>query len=364
MAAARGAGACSTSCGRPAAPSPVYRQQARAPAQRTLRTLVARDVRSSSSAAAELPGEPPARRFSLRDFAAATWQFTRPHTIRGTLLGTTALVTKALLENPGLIDLALVPRALMGLLALLCGNGYIVGINQIYDVDIDAVNKPFLPIAAGALTPAAGWALCAGFAAVGTALAAIHFDRLIAGLYVFGLFLGTIYSVPPLRLKRFAVPAFLIIATVRGVLLNFGVYYATRAALGLAFAWSPAVAFITAFVTLFATAIAITKDLPDIEGDVQYGIKTFATEIGVRRIALLGSGIILSAYLGAIYLAFSYPGLYRSGVMAAGHGLFGLVLVLRTWVLDNADYSAASIKAYYRWVWNLFYCEYLLFPFV
>ena len=37
----------------------------------------------------------------------------------------------------------------MGVLALLCGNGYIVGINQIYDVDIDIVNKPFLPIASG-----------------------------------------------------------------------------------------------------------------------------------------------------------------------------------------------------------------------
>lgn len=41
-------------------------------------------------------------------------------------------------------------QALLGLLALLCGNGYIVGINQIYDVSIDMVNKPFLPIAAGA----------------------------------------------------------------------------------------------------------------------------------------------------------------------------------------------------------------------
>ena len=36
--------------------------------------------------------------------------------------------------------------------------------------------------------------------------------------------------------------AFLIIATVRGFLLNFGVYYATRAALGLTeFRWSPAI---------------------------------------------------------------------------------------------------------------------------
>jgi homogentisate solanesyltransferase len=54
-----------------------------------------------------------------------------------------------LLANVSAIDWALLPRAIMGLLALLCGNGYIVGINQIYDVDIDAVNKPFLPVAAG-----------------------------------------------------------------------------------------------------------------------------------------------------------------------------------------------------------------------
>ena len=54
----------------------------------------------------------------------------------------------------------------------------------------------------------------------------------------------------------------MIIATVRGVLLNFGVYHATRAALGLTFSWSPPIAFITCFVTLFATVIAITKVKP------------------------------------------------------------------------------------------------------
>ena len=40
------------------------------------------------------------------------------------------VVIRALSENPALIDFGLVPRALLGLLALLCGNGYIVGINQ------------------------------------------------------------------------------------------------------------------------------------------------------------------------------------------------------------------------------------------
>lgn len=33
----------------------------------------------------------------------------------------------------------LVPKAVLGMVALLLGNAFIVGINQIYDVDIDKV---------------------------------------------------------------------------------------------------------------------------------------------------------------------------------------------------------------------------------
>ena len=128
-------------------------------------------------------------------FKEAFWKFLRPHTIRGTILGSSAVTAMALLENPAvsarrrlilprraacclhpppttththtppppasqLIDWALLPRALLGVAALLCGNGFIVGINQIYDVDIDAVNKPFLPVASGELSPALAWVLC------------------------------------------------------------------------------------------------------------------------------------------------------------------------------------------------------------
>lgn len=90
-------------------------------------------------------------------FVQAFWKFLRPHTIRGTILGSGAVTARALLENPALIDWGLLPKALLGVVALLCGNGYIVGINQIYDVDIDKVNKPFLPIAAGRGEQAGCW---------------------------------------------------------------------------------------------------------------------------------------------------------------------------------------------------------------
>ena len=279
-------------------------------------------------------------------------------------LGTTALVMRALLENPGLIDWMLLPKALRGLLALLCGNGYIVGINQIYDFGIDKVNKPFLPIAAGDLSIPSAWALVIGLAALGFGIVATNFGNLITSLYTFGLFLGTIYSVPPLRLKQFAVPAFMIIATVRGFLLNFGVYYATRAALGLPYQWSPSILFITIFVTVFATVIAITKDLPDIEGDKKFDISTFATKLGVRKISMLGAGLLLANYVGAIAAGLYLPHAFKTKLMVAGHATLGICLVYQTWLLDSAKYSKEAIANFYRFIWYLFYSEYAMLPFI
>lgn len=48
-----------------------------------------------------------------------------------------ALVSRALIENSNLIKWSLLFKAFSGLFALICGNGYIVGINQIYDISID-----------------------------------------------------------------------------------------------------------------------------------------------------------------------------------------------------------------------------------
>lgn len=48
-----------------------------------------------------------------------------------------ALVSRALIENSNMIKWSLLLKAFSGLFALICGNGYIVGINQIYDISID-----------------------------------------------------------------------------------------------------------------------------------------------------------------------------------------------------------------------------------
>jgi hypothetical protein len=98
---------------------------------------------------------------SLRAKLRALYKFTRPHTIRGTILASIAGTTRALIETPGAISTvnwgALLPRAVVGMIALLLGNAFIVGINQIYDKDIDVLNKPFLPVASGEMSERVAW---------------------------------------------------------------------------------------------------------------------------------------------------------------------------------------------------------------
>ena len=83
-------------------------------------------------------------------FLGAFYKFTRPHTIRGTMLAAFAGVGKPSGDAGGLAKvLAVGPRyreRRSGSKA--CGNAFIVGINQLYDVDVDTINKRSLPIAA------------------------------------------------------------------------------------------------------------------------------------------------------------------------------------------------------------------------
>ena len=102
-------------------------------------------------------------------------------------------------------------------------NVFITGINQLEDVEIDRINKPFLPIAAGDLSPRAGrWIV----AALGgrcrsrwrSRRGSSRSSRSLAGLLV-----GVAYSLPPLRLKRWPALAALSISGVRALVVNLGV---------------------------------------------------------------------------------------------------------------------------------------------
>ena len=84
-------------------------------------------------------------------------------------------------------------------------------------------------------------------------------------------------------------------------------YYATREALGLSFVWSAPVAFLARFMTVYAAVIAVTKDLPDVAGDIKGGIDTFASRLGVRKVANGASAALALNYAAAVATACLAP---------------------------------------------------------
>lgn len=178
-----------------------------------------------------------------------------------------------------------------------------------------------------------------------------------------GWLLGAIYSIPPIRTKQNPFAAGLTIATVRGFLLNFGVYYAVRDAIGATFQWSPKVSFIARFMTIFASTIAVTKDLPDIEGDKAYKIETFATKVGIDKIAKGATLCLVANYIHAILTGtLSAAGAYKPVPMIGGHLALAVMLVNRFKELDTT--SIRSVKKYYKNIWDLFYLEYILYTLI
>jgi homogentisate phytyltransferase/homogentisate geranylgeranyltransferase len=238
-------------------------------------------------------------------------------------------------------------------------NVAIVGVNQITDVEIDRVNKPRLPMAAGELGEPAAWRIVAVAAAVPLAMAVTQgWVETVA--VVVALAAGAAYSLPPLRLKRYPVAASLCIAGVRSAVVNLGVAVHFATAFGGDGRVPGAVWALCLFVLPFSFAIAVLKDVPDSEGDRMFHIATFTVRLGTRRAAVLGLGALLLAYAGmAIAGPFALPEA-NAAVLAGGHAAVALLLV---WWARRADPDdPRAFTRFYMRVWMLFFLEYLLVP--
>jgi homogentisate phytyltransferase/homogentisate geranylgeranyltransferase len=283
--------------------------------------------------------------------ALVLWRFGRPHTLIGTTLSVVGLYLIAAAENDaarGAGDL------LATLIAGLTVNIAIVGVNQLTDVEIDRVNKPFLPIAAGELSPAAARVIVAACTVIPLAMAltqgAIETAAVAAGLAV-----GALYSLPPFRLKRFPVAASLCITGVRSLVVNLGVYWHFAGDI------APPVWALCLFVLPFSFAIAVLKDVPDLEGDRQFSIHTFTVRLGAQRVFGIGLAALAIAYGGMIVLGpWLLSGHAQPVVLAGGH--LAAAALLWYWARQADPRDRAGFTRFYMRVWALFFLEYALVP--
>jgi 4-hydroxybenzoate polyprenyltransferase len=153
-------------------------------------------------------------------------------------------------------------------------------VNQIYDVEVDRINKPDRPLPSGALTTRDAWIVTlVGYAASVAVAWAIH--PTLAAIVAFTALLTYAYSGPPLRTKRHWALANLTIATPRGFLLPLAGWLAVALPRGERV---PADAWILAAASgLFVLGAATTKDYADMEGDRAGGCVTLPIRFGVER---------------------------------------------------------------------------------
>ncbi|MBD2080654.1 homogentisate phytyltransferase [Leptolyngbya sp. FACHB-17] len=280
----------------------------------------------------------------------AFWKFSRPHTVIGTSLSVLGLYLIVLGS-----DRPLLPTAwLAPLIACLCGNIYIVGLNQLEDIAIDKINKPHLPLASGEFSARQGQTIVFLTGMLAVAIAAPQSSYLL-GMVGLSLAIGTLYSLPPVRLKRFPFWASLCIFTVRGAIVNLGLFLHFNQGFPIpAKVWA-----LTAFILVFTFAIAIFKDMPDTEGDRQYNIRTLTLKLGQRPVFNLARAVLTGCYLSIIALAFFLPGV-NAPFLVISHLIALCLIWFRSYKIDLQN--KAEVTRFYQFIWKLFFLEYLLFP--
>ena len=142
------------------------------------------------------------------------------------------------------------------------------------------------------------------------------------------------------------------------MVVNVGVWLHFSHAFGGGSSIHPAVWALIAVTVPFSFAIAILKDMPDVEGDRRYAIATFSVRLGARPVFAIGLAVLTLGELG-------HGDRRRGAPRRREHGRARRRPPRRVrgpWVCAlRADLGdRAAITRFYMRVWLLFFAEYAI----
>lgn len=270
---------------------------------------------------------------------------------------------------------AMVPALLMNL--------YITGLNQITDVDIDKINKPNLPIASGDLsvkdakvTVVLSLVLSLLLGVAGSPAFATEGLNMALGM---SALLGTLYSLPPFRLKRFPLLAAFCIVSVRGAVINAGFFaHAKVAAYGAASGTSsvlqclwndPRCSLSSLYFAVFGLVIALMKDVPDIKGDELSNIRTVSVRLGAKTVYRTMHRLLTGLFWASGLAFFRGAVVSNTATVAVkvGRAVVGVAALLAGASVQREaapvdPENPKEVYNYYMHLWKLFYLSYFFLP--
>ena len=238
---------------------------------------------TDAAARAESPGARPTPK--IRDYLDLARPFTLLAPFLGILSG--ALIASGYMHNYSLM--------LNGILAGVTGsllNAASNAINQYYDLEIDAINKPDRPLPSGRMTVPQvmtfAWILYAVCVILGFM---VNVQYLIVVLISTAFTWG--YSAPPIRFKNNGIFANIAMAVPRGFLMIVGGWVAIRPE-----DWTnPTPWLIGLIIFLFVVGAASTKDFADVKGDKEGGAFTVVVVYGFKKAAWIIAPFLVIPYI-------------------------------------------------------------------
>lgn len=175
--------------------------------------------------------------------------------------------------SPAQLQISMFPLPILSFfLAVLGLNAF----NQIFDMKEDSISKPSRPIPSHKLSRTNALLISVILFLMSICLATATMKWLFLLVILVFIIVSILYSMPPIRLKRFFLSSNLVGGTLHGALLFLGAW--------TIFASDGQFPFV--FFLIFwglAISIASIKDLEDIEGDKKTGIQTLPIKIGTKK---------------------------------------------------------------------------------
>nr|XP_043626135.1 homogentisate phytyltransferase 1, chloroplastic-like [Erigeron canadensis] len=294
------------------------------------------------------------------------FKFSRPYAVIATVL---SVISTSLMAVETLSDLTplFFIKVLQAIFGGVCMQIYVCGFNQICDLEIDKINKPYLPLASGELTMKTAIFVTSLSAIMSLLIVYMSGSwPLFCGLFVWFV-IGTAYSanlLPFLRWKRFPYTAVLYMINSRALAIPFGYYVHIQNAIirGGVIILSRRHLFSMAMLIVFSVVLILFKDIPDIKGDEMHGIRSLASQIGPELMFWSCLWLLGMAYGVTIFVGATSSSAWSKFVTTFGHIVTFLALWVRAKSVDLK--STTSISSMYLFLWKLFYVEYLLLPLV
>nr|WIL06373.1 umbelliferone dimethylallyl transferase [Kitagawia praeruptora] len=289
-------------------------------------------------------------------------RFCRLHSFIGSIIG---IISTSFLPVTSFGDLS--PVFFIGLLKAIIPmaliNTYTCCLNQVTDVEIDKVNKPYFVLVTGEYTMKQGKAIVVALALMAFTMGIMFSSpSLLLGLVAYFL-VGTAYSIdlPLLRWKKNPFLAAFTIISFSVIIPMFSFIHTQTYVLGRPLQFTRPFAFIVFGNILFATTHALMKDMPDMDGDKAFGIQTFSLMHGKRKVFDICKSLMLTVYGSGILIGALSSSPLNKLVSVLGHGALGFVLWTRAQSVNLDDNPA--MESFYMFSWKLIYVEYLLIHF-